>query len=170
MKAGPFVQKRLRQSMAWIHTWLGLLAGWILFAMFLTGTASYFRPEITTWMQPEIRSTKVSQAHAAEAAVRYLQSTTPDDLQWYIYLPDDRTRITRVFAQSRPDPDPKAAPQPRRPEFKLDPATGQPVTARDTRGGEHFYRFHFQLQLPHPWGAGLPGYARCSCWLRSSPG
>ena len=40
----------LRQSMAWIHGWLGLLAGWILFAMFLTGTASYFRPEITQWM------------------------------------------------------------------------------------------------------------------------
>lgn len=157
MKAGPFVQKRLRQSMAWIHTWLGLLAGWILFAMFLTGTASYFRPEITTWMQPEIRSAKVSQAHAAEAALRYLQSTTPGDLQWYIYLPDDRTRVTRVFTQSRPDPDPKAPPQPRRPELKLDPSTGQPVSARDTRGGEHFYRFHFQLQLPHPWGRWLAG-------------
>lgn len=150
-------QKSLRQSMAWVHTWLGLLAGWILFAMFLTGTASYFRPEITTWMQPEIHSGTVSQGHAAEAAVRYLRSTTPDDLQWYIYLPDDRTRVTRVFAQSRPDPDPKAPPPPRRPEFKLDPATGRPVAARDTRGGEHFYRFHFQLQLPHPWGRWLAG-------------
>ena len=57
-------RKMLRQSMAWIHTWLGLLAGWILFAMFLTGTASYFRPEITRWMQPELRPVGVSQHRA----------------------------------------------------------------------------------------------------------
>ena len=53
-------EMRLRQSMAWIHTWLGLLAGWILFAMFLTGTASYFRPKITQWMQPELRLAPVA--------------------------------------------------------------------------------------------------------------
>lgn len=40
----------------------------------------------------------------------------------------------------------------RRPEIVLDPPRGEPVTAREMRGGELFYRFHFQLQLPHPWG------------------
>lgn len=147
----------LRQSMAWIHTWLGLLAGWILFAMFLTGTASYFRPEITRWMQPEVRHAAVSPSQAAGAAVAYLQATYPGDEQWYIYLPDDRGGTTRVFARARPVRDPKAAPAARRPELMLDPASGKPVTARDTRGGEHFYRFHFQLQLPHPWGRWLAG-------------
>ena len=29
----------VRQSMAWSHGWLGLLAGWRLFALFLRGTA-----------------------------------------------------------------------------------------------------------------------------------
>lgn len=140
--------------MAWIHAWLGLLAGWILFAMFLTGTASYFRPEITRWMQPELRSVTVPADQAAQAAVSYLQAATPDALQWFIYLPDDRTAVTRVFVRAKPDP---AKPAPRRPELKLDPATGQPLAARDTRGGEHFYRFHFQLQLPHPWGRWLAG-------------
>lgn len=149
--------RRLRQSMAWIHTWLGLLAGWILFAMFLTGTASYFRPEITRWMQPEVRLAPVSAAQAAGAAVAHLQSAYPGDEQWYIYLPDDRTGTTRVFTRPRPDPDPKAPAAARRPELTLDPATGTPVTARETRGGEHFYRFHFQLQLPHPWGRWLAG-------------
>ncbi|MEW5685226.1 MAG: PepSY-associated TM helix domain-containing protein [Pseudomonadota bacterium] len=147
--------KALRQSMAWIHAWLGLLAGWILFAMFLTGTASYFRPEITQWMQPELRPAVVPPGQAAESAIRYLQRTSPDDLQWFIYLPDDRTAATRVFARAKPNPD--APPAKRRPEFKLDPATGQPLEARDTRGGEHFYRFHFQLQIPHPWGRWLAG-------------
>jgi uncharacterized iron-regulated membrane protein len=140
--------------MAWIHAWLGLLAGWILFAMFLTGTASYFRPEITRWMQPELRSVSVPAEQAAKAAIGHLQATAPDALQWFIYLPDDRTAVTRVFVRAKPDP---TKPAPRRPELKLDPATGQPLAARDTRGGEHFYRFHFQLQIPHPWGRWLAG-------------
>ncbi len=144
----------LRQSMAWIHGWLGLLAGWILFAMFLTGTASYFRPEITQWMQPEFRATPVSTAHAAQTAVTHLQRVGADDIQWYIYLPDARTAVTRIFEQRKPDP--KAAKR-RAPEIVLDPATGDVVRARETRGGEHFYRFHFQLQLPHPWGRWLAG-------------
>lgn len=149
--------RSLRQSMAWIHTWLGLLAGWILFAMFLTGTASYFRPEITRWMQPELRFAPVSAAHAADAAVAHLKSAYPGDEQWYIYLPDDRSGATRVFTRARPNADPKAPPAPRRPELMLDPDTGAPLGARETRGGEHFYRFHFQLQLPHPWGRWLAG-------------
>ena len=71
----------LRQNMAWIHGWLGLLAGWILFAMFLTGTASYFRPEITRWMQPELPVRSVTTAQAATAAVAHLQKVGADDVQ-----------------------------------------------------------------------------------------
>jgi uncharacterized iron-regulated membrane protein len=146
-----------RQSMAWIHTWLGLLAGWILFAMFLTGTASYFRPEITRWMQPEIDVAAVAPSRAAATAVAHMQRVAPQDEQWTILLPDDRTTTTRIFTRARPNPDPKAPRPPRKPELRLDPATGEPLAARETRGGEHFYRFHFQLQLPHPWGRWLAG-------------
>jgi len=144
----------LRQSMAWIHGWLGLLAGWLLFAMFLTGTASYFRPEITRWMQPESRVPAVSTERAAATAIAYLQQTGADDLQWYVFLPDARRPTTEIFPVPKPDAA-KAASRPD--EIELDPATGQPVTARETRGGEQFYRFHFQLQLPHPWGRWLAG-------------
>jgi uncharacterized iron-regulated membrane protein len=147
----------VRQSMAWIHGWLGLIAGWILFAMFLTGTASYFRPEITRWMQPEIDLRPVTAATATATAVAHLQKTAPTAEQWFISLPDARTTATRIFIRERPNPDPAAKPAPRRPELRLDPATGEEVTARDTRGGEHFYRFHFQLQIPHPWGRWLAG-------------
>ena len=31
-------QRGLRQTMAWAHGWLGLIAGWILFTMSRTGT------------------------------------------------------------------------------------------------------------------------------------
>jgi len=147
------VKVTLRQSMAWIHGWLGLLAGWILFAMFLTGTASYFRPEITQWMQPEFRATPITPARAAQTAVSYMQSVAADDVQWFVYLPDARTSITRIYEIRNPAS--KAPPRPF--EIVLNPATGQPLKARETQGGEHFYRFHFQLQLPYPWGRWLAG-------------
>ena len=143
--------------MAWIHGWLGLIAGWILFAMFLTGTASYFRPEITRWMQPELPMNRSTPAHAAQSAVDHLWQAGQDDVQWFIYLPDDRTAVTRAFVQPKPDAAGKPAKRKRSPELELDPATGAPIHARETRGGEHFYRFHFQLQLPHPWGRWLAG-------------
>lgn len=151
---GEAMAGSLRKAMAWVHGWLGLVAGWILFAMFLTGTASYFRPEITRWMQPEQPANRTAPADAAASAAAYLASHDTRDLQWYIYLPDDRTAVTRVFAQKKPVPGAKRA---KSPELELDPATGTPVHARETRGGEQFYRFHFQLQLPHPWGRWLAG-------------
>jgi hypothetical protein len=43
-----------RQSMAWLHTWTGLLAGWAMFFVFVTGTAAFFSDEVTRWMQPEL--------------------------------------------------------------------------------------------------------------------
>jgi uncharacterized iron-regulated membrane protein len=147
------VRVTLRQSMAWIHGWLGLLAGWLLFAMFLTGTASYFRAEITQWMQPEFRATVVGPARAAETAVAYMQRVGADDVQWFVYLPDARTSITRIYEIRNPAS--KAPPRPV--EIQLNPATGEPLRARETLGGEHFYRFHFQLQLPYPWGRWLAG-------------
>ncbi|MBB5724579.1 putative iron-regulated membrane protein [Sphingomonas endophytica] len=153
--------RSLRQSMAWIHSWLGLLAGWILFAMFLTGTASYFRPEITRWMQPELPMNRTAGDVAAQSAVAQLSRDGIRDQQWFIQLPNDRDVVTHVYATPKPDAAAKdARPGKRRKrlaEQVLDPATGAPIHARDTRGGEHFYRFHFQLQLPHPWGRWLAG-------------
>lgn len=40
-------------------------------------------------------------------------------------------------------------------EKLLDPQTGAEVQGRETTGGEFFYRFHFQLQMPYPWGRWL---------------
>ena len=51
--------KTFTQSMAWLHTWGGLLAGWLLFAVFLTGTLAVFDQEIDHWMHPEVRDTPV---------------------------------------------------------------------------------------------------------------
>ena len=53
----------LRQSMAWVHTWAGLLVCWLLLLVFMAGTAAYYRHEITFWMKPELHA-------AAASAVR----------------------------------------------------------------------------------------------------
>ena len=45
-------QEGPRQSMSWLHTWASLILGWLLYAIFLTGTLSFFQNEITVWMKP----------------------------------------------------------------------------------------------------------------------
>lgn len=131
-----------RHAMTWLHTWSGLLLGWILFAIFVTGTASYFRPEITAWMQPEAPRA-VSPLDAARHAFAHLEEIAPDAPTWGATLPDARTSELRVFWRGADR---------RFQNAKLDPVAGGPDAARATAGGEFFYRFHFQLMLPHPWG------------------
>ena len=69
----------LRQSMAWLHTWSGLLLGWLLFFIFLTGTAGYFDTEIDRWMQPErpLAGKPAATAEAVAVAIRRLEQRAP---------------------------------------------------------------------------------------------
>lgn len=134
-----------RQSMAWLHTWSGLLVGWVLFAVFLTGTAAYLRPETSFWMRPELGVSRPSSSDA-EVAVRAMQALAPDSPAWFIVLPSERETTTQVFWRGGPG---RGGFQ----EAVLDPATGERVTARATMGGEFFYRFHFQLHyISVAWG------------------
>ncbi len=45
----------LRQSMTWVHTWLGLVFGFLLMVIFFFGTLSVFDREIDRWALPETR-------------------------------------------------------------------------------------------------------------------
>lgn len=40
--------KGYRLLMSDVHTWFGLLLGWLLFTIFMMGTVSYFNNELTT--------------------------------------------------------------------------------------------------------------------------
>lgn len=148
-------EEGLRQSMSWLHTWSGLIFGWVLFAMFLTGTLAFFRPEITSWMQPEIQTRPASAAQSVAAAQRYLSEHASDATRWFITPPSDREPLIQLLYQS-PKPKPGERGFVR---VKLDPATGEPVTARQTRGGDFFYRFHFELETAFPWGRWLASIA-----------
>jgi len=148
-------EEGLRQSMSWLHTWSGLIFGWVLFAMFLTGTLAFFRPEITRWMQPEIQTHSAPAAQSAALAQRYLEAHARDARRWFITPPSDREPVIRLLYQA-PKPKPGERGFVR---VALDPATGEAVQGRETRGGDFFYRFHFELEMGFPWGRWLASIA-----------
>lgn len=157
VKSSATQPEGFRQSMAWLHTWAGLVMGWVLFAMFLTGTFAFFRPEITTWMQPEIPAQQqvLPADQAAGMAQRYLAEHAPNATRWFIDLPTAREPYLALLYQV-----PKPAPGTRGfSRVKLDPSTGQVISARNTRGGDFLYRFHFELELGPPWGRWLASIA-----------
>lgn len=151
--------------MAWLHTWSGLLFGWLIFAMFMTGTASYFRPEITRWMQPETGQ-PATLAVAAETAQAHLRKVAPTARSWSINLPDERESVTRVSWRPLPKPGEREGRGMRGRGFgrgmsaELDPGTGAIVKPRQTRGGDFFFRMHYQMHyMPAHLGEWLAGAA-----------
>ncbi|WP_369630718.1 MULTISPECIES: PepSY-associated TM helix domain-containing protein [unclassified Variovorax] len=159
------MKEGFRQSMAWLHTWSGLLVGWVLFMVFAAGTASYFKDEITFWMKPELHAVTpgaVPQPVAADNALAFMQRHAPDATRWFITLPTEREPgVSLLWA--KPPPPAGSPPVDRRRSFDramLDPATGQAITApRETRGGEFFYRLHFDLHyMPALWARWIVGF------------
>jgi len=148
----------IRQSMSSLHTWVGLLLGWFLYAMFLTGTVSYFKEEISQWMRPELsRLSQVpDQAAVAQRVADELGSIAAGGSQWSMRLPDARNNSVYAFWRT-----PARNPGQRGfGEANFDPATGKKVGSRDTLGGEFFFRFHFQFHyMPVVWGRWLAGAA-----------
>lgn len=165
------MKEGFRQSMNWVHTWSGLLVGWVLFMVFAAGTASYYRDEISFWMKPELHQASLGlppQAEVVSHTVAALQQRAPNSQRWFITLPT--TREPGVRASWSAAPLARGAAEPplepgitRRGRFYsavLDPASGKPLAgARETRGGEFFYRLHFDLHyMPAVWARWIIGF------------
>jgi len=133
------VRNGFRQSMAWLHTWTGLLLGWLLFAIFVTGTSSYFQEEITAWMTPEIRSVPADGPTRFAAATRWLEREVPGASEWSVYSAGKRAAGLQLYWVNGPDA-PADAPT----DARLDGA-GRKADARETAGGDFLYRFHYNL-------------------------
>jgi uncharacterized iron-regulated membrane protein len=146
------MKEGFRQAMAWLHTWAGLVFGWLLFAIFLTGTLAYFKDETSHWMQPEIPARPLNAEASLMLAQNYLQQHAPHASRWLIDLPDARDPGLTVRWQQAPG---KPGERGRFESRTLDAQTGAQVQGRESMGGEFFYRFHFQLQMPYPWGRWL---------------
>lgn len=131
-----------RQSNAWLHTWSGIVVGWLLYLIFLLGALSFFRTEINTWAQPELAQIETqSSSQAWQNGWSFLQQNAPNSPEWSIALPDERNPAVNVrwFDEGeRPS---------RRGGHRamLDPGTGEQLYPRETRLGDFLYRMHFEL-------------------------
>lgn len=150
----------IRQSMSGLHTWTGLLLGWVLYAMFLTGTVSYFKEELSQWMRPELPRLvqPLDPAVVAQRVADELGRIAPESFQWSIKLPEGRSNSVYAFWRLPGGQGARAFD-----EGHFDPVTGRRVEGRGTLGGDFFYRFHFQFYYMSPfWGRLLAGLAAIS--------
>ena len=137
--------------MSWLHTWCGLTCGWLLCAIFLTGTLSVFREPITRWMEAGPPASSASDAAAdgkqwLPRATQELSSRAAAASAWDIALPARPGWPVQLSWRT----DDGA-----RHEVWLDSRTGAvqpPPQIRETEGGRHFMSFHYTLH------GGLPGY------------
>ncbi|GAB1146752.1 PepSY domain-containing protein [Shewanella algae] len=137
------------RTMTWLHTWVGLLVCWVLLLVFFAGTLSYYRHEISLWNQPELHK-EVFQSYdntrLAEQLSQgegYLRQNAVNAQRWLIEFPTERHPMLSYGWQQPPEPGQ------RRGAFsehavKAD-NSGYVTEVRESRGGNFFYRLHFDL-------------------------
>ena len=137
------------RTMTWLHTWVGLLVCWVLLLVFFAGTVSYYRHEISLWTQPELHK-NVFQHYQTEKLTEqltkgqhYLSTNAAHAKDWRISLPTERKPYLVYAWQTQPKPDQDYG------KFiehiiKIQDL-GIVTDIRDSRGGNFFYRLHFDL-------------------------
>jgi len=128
------MKQTFRLSMTWLHRSSGLLFGWFLYVIALTGTIVVFSDEISVWMQPEIPASPTSTAQAVMTAERYLHGIAPRAESWSIGPFGQHGAIAvGWFGEDEGG------------SALLDARTGAGITARDTHGAEPLVDLHFRL-------------------------
>lgn len=129
-----------RQSMAWLHTWAGVVIGALLFAIFWMGTLSVFDREIDRWMMPGTRLAASTQAFSLDRAAAVVGPLLPAGAsQWRIDLPTERVPAARFsFRDSAGNPAVRW----------LDPARYALIPDQETLAATGFlFPFHYRLHL-----------------------
>ncbi|RYG32851.1 MAG: PepSY domain-containing protein, partial [Burkholderiales bacterium] len=150
----------LRQSMAWLHTWAGLLTSWVLFFVFLTGTVGYVNSELDRWMKPELplASSPPPASSLSPVAQKFLTREAQGAGVWYIQYPGQRNVMDLTVSWESPL---KAGEDHGDYHSEtLSPATGEPFerAARETGGGSALYYMHYTLHyIPYEWATKIVG-------------
>jgi uncharacterized iron-regulated membrane protein len=141
------MKEGLRQSMSWLHTWLGLVLGCILYFVYLTGTLGYLDKEIDYWMTPDrpYFATTGTQAQQLALAQKRLQGVARGAERWNIQLIGGREAPSLDISWT--DAPPGGGGRGAIHRETLDPLSGNPVdySARQTGGGQVLYKMHYQL-------------------------
>jgi len=139
------VGQTFRESMAWLHTWAGVVLGALLFAIFWMGTLAVFDKEIDRWMMPETRVSRGAGpggAYSYDAALavvsRQLALEGARDL--WLSPPQARVPVAELWY--------RAAEGGWEGPLFLDPRTHERLTVPQTEAGSGFiFPFHFNLHL-----------------------
>jgi len=156
-----------RASMAWLHTWFGLLLGFVLMAVFFFGSLSVFDREIDRWVDPRSRFepqpmpsydavlaplfAKLTPAPEELAAAR---SRTPKPLgaalpvKSYGAYTTHRDPLLSLYAEFAVRGNPDDPDDHVHGHVTIDPRSGRVFPQDELRiGSEFFYPLHLGLQL-----------------------
>ena len=154
------MRKSFTQEMSWLHTWAGLIMGWLLVPVFLTGSLCVFWHEITVWARPEAHAVHLApHSEMVRSSLDYLEANAPKSRTWQIFLPfDSRNPVVTLIWK-----DPKGKTQVR--EWIPD-VTPRPIETQ-TRGGKVFVDFHWIL---NPYSSRSPDKANFGLMLIGAVG
>lgn len=168
------MQKNFRLSMAWLHTWFGLVLGYVLMVCFFFGTLSVFDREIDRWAVPQTRFEPQPMPSFDRVLLPAFRQILPDAADYAANMPQlhNPARGPMTAREALPadeywaytthrDPVLRmgvgfSVPQPKDPqghnhihgEITLDPRQGLPIRADQLKiGSEWFYPLHFSLKL-----------------------
>ena len=132
------MDQTFRTSMAWLHTWAGVVLGALLFAIFWMGTLSVFDREIDRWMMPETRLGAAGMI-SLDGLATTARKIAPDASSWSLTLPSERVPMARFYFQDAAGDY----------TFRdIDPKSGTVLPDAGTMAGTGFiFPFHFSLHL-----------------------
>ncbi|UPQ84351.1 PepSY domain-containing protein [Pseudomonas knackmussii] len=126
----------LRQSMAGLHTWGGLLPSWLLFVIIFAGTLACFDKELERWMRPALHTPSTTTMTADDVS-RWVQTNVKETLHAYwMHGPTEREPYWRLGWEE----DGSGT----RGRVAFDPRSAEPMP--ETVGGEFFFTLHYNLQ------------------------
>lgn len=123
-----------RQAMAWLHTWSGLVIGWLLFVIFVGGTLACFDKELDDWMRPSLHAVALPARPAFDKALAYAMKAAPDAHAWYVEAGTERSRAMETTLYFEDESYRTIA---------MNPLSAEPVA--DTAGGTFFFTLHYNL-------------------------
>ncbi len=124
----------LRQSMAGLHTWGGLLPSWLLFVILFAGSIACFDKELERWMRPALHAPG-EHSLSLDQVRGWLLAKAPDAHALWIRPPSER----EPFWWAGFEPADESGFQ----RFALDPSTGEAMP--ETLGGSFFFTLHYDL-------------------------
>ena len=133
-----------RLSMAWLHTWAGVILGSIMFVMFFMGTLSVFKAEIDLWMLPQTRIEAPNAPISADAIyekAKEIAGKNPRSI--YFVMPSEHFPAIPVYIFDA---------EGTRIDTFVDPNTMEETRPTDSLSARYFlYPMHYRL-TPLPYG------------------